>query len=66
MSDTANAPAKSSWWKGLKAEWKKIVWPSRNTLAKESAAVVIITVILGLLIKLVDLGVEQILGFILK
>ena len=66
MSDTANAPAKSSWWKGLKAEWKKIIWPSRNTLAKESAAVVIITVILGLLIKLVDLGVEQILGFILK
>ena len=66
MSDTANAPAKSSWWKGLKAEWKKIVWPSRNTLAKESAAVVIITVILGLLIKLVDFGVEQILGLILK
>ena len=66
MSDTANAPAKSSWWKGLKAEWKKIVWPSRNTLAKESAAVVIITVILGLLIKLVDLGVEQILELILR
>ena len=66
MSDTANAPAKSSWWKGLKAEWKKIIWPSRNTLAKESAAVVIITVILGLLIKLVDLGVGQILELILK
>ncbi|MBP5491055.1 MAG: preprotein translocase subunit SecE [Lachnospiraceae bacterium] len=66
MSDTAaNAPAKSSWFKGLKAEWKKIVWPSRNTLAKESVAVVIITVILGLLIKLVDLGVEQILGLFL-
>ena len=66
MSDTANAPAKSSWWKGLKAQWKKIIWPSRNTLAKESAAVVIITVILGLLIKLVDLGVEQILELILR
>ena len=66
MSDTANAPAKSSWWKGLKAEWKKIIWPSRNTLTKESAAVVIITVILGLLIKLVDLGVEQILELILR
>ena len=66
MSDTAaNAPAKSSWFKRLKAEWKKIVWPSRNTLAKESVAVVIITVILGLLIKLVDLGVEQILGLFL-
>ena len=35
----------------MKAEWKKIIWPSPNTLAKESAAVVIITVILGLLIK---------------
>ena len=66
MSDTANAPAKTSWWKGMKAEWKKIIWPSPNTPAKESAAVVIITVILGLLIKFVDLGVEQILSWILK
>ncbi|MBR6020051.1 MAG: preprotein translocase subunit SecE [Lachnospiraceae bacterium] len=66
MSDNANAPAKTSWFKGLKAEWNKIIWPTRNTLAKESVAVVIITVILGVLIKAVDFGVEQILGIILK
>ncbi|MBR5712204.1 MAG: preprotein translocase subunit SecE [Lachnospiraceae bacterium] len=65
MSDTANTPVKTSRWKGLKAEWKKIIWPSRNTLVKESVAVVIITVILGLLIKIVDFGVDKLLGFIL-
>ena len=63
---TTTTKVKSSWFKGLKAEWKKIIWPTRATLAKESVAVAIITVILGLLIKLVDLGVGQILELILK
>ena len=65
MSETANAPAKTSRWKGLRAEWKKIIWPSKNTLAKESVAVVIITVILGILIKLIDLGIDKLLALIL-
>ena len=63
---TTTVKVKPSWFKGLKAEWKKIIWPSRSTLVKESVAVAIITVILGLLIKLVDVGVGQILELILK
>ena len=67
MGETSKTTtAKSYWFKGLKAEWKKIIWPSRTTLAKESLAVAIITVILGLLIRLVDVGVGQILELILK
>lgn len=66
MSDTANAPAKESWFKGLSREFKKIIWPSKATLAKESVAVVIITVVLGAIIELVDwlvkLGLDKILA----
>ena len=31
---------KKSWFKGLKAEFRKIIWPDKMTLAKQTAAVV--------------------------
>ena len=31
---------KKSWFKGVKAEFKKIIWPDKKTLAKETVAVV--------------------------
>ena len=45
---------KKNWWKGLKAEFSKIIWPDKETLVKESAAVVVVSIVLGLLIALVD------------
>lgn len=55
MGEKVNAKApKKSWFKGLKAEFKKIVWPDKKTIAKETTAVVIVTVILGLVIALLD------------
>ena len=30
---------KKSWFKGLKAEFRKIIWPDKETLAKQTAAV---------------------------
>lgn len=66
MSDTAKTPAKESWFKGLLREFKKIIWPSKATLVKESVAVVIITVILGAIIEVVDwivkFGLDKILA----
>lgn len=46
---------KKSWFKGLKAEFSKIIWPDKETLFKESAVVVIVSVVLGVLIALVDM-----------
>ncbi|MBQ6661465.1 MAG: preprotein translocase subunit SecE [Lachnospiraceae bacterium] len=66
MSETTQGAAKTSWFKGLKAEWKKIIWPSKSTLAKESVAVAVITVILGALISVIDVGMEHLLAAILK
>ena len=45
---------KASWYVGLKAEFKKIIWPDKNTLAKQTVAVVSASVILGLIITIVD------------
>lgn len=46
---------KKSWFKGLKAEFNKIIWPDRKSLTKETAAVLAVSVLLGVIIFLVDL-----------
>lgn len=57
---------KRSWFQELKAEFAKIVWPTKDSLAKQSVVVFIVAIILGCLIKGVDLllalGLNQILG----
>ena len=45
---------KKSWFKGLKREFKKIIWPDKMTVAKQTAAVVSVSVLLGLIIAIVD------------
>lgn len=46
---------KKNVFKGLKAEFNKIVWPSRKALAKETIAVLVVSVLLGVIISVVDL-----------
>jgi len=50
---------KKSWFKGLKAEFKKIIWPDKKTLAKQTAAVVTVSVALGAIISVVDFIVQN-------
>lgn len=62
----AEKPAKKkSGFQNLKAEFKRIVWPDRDTVVKESTAVIVVTVILGAVIALLDLliklGLDKIL-----
>ena len=53
---------KKSWFKGLKAEFKKSIWPDRNSLVKETTAVLVVSVLLGAIIFVVDfvarIGIE--------
>lgn len=61
-----NKPAKKSFFQGIKHEFKQIKWPGRDDIVKESAAVLIVSVILGIVISLVDLGfkfgIDKLLG----
>ena len=54
MSEKTQKTQKKSWFKGLKAEFKKVIWPDKQTLAKETAAVVSVSVVLGAIIALID------------
>ncbi|MDO4474665.1 MAG: preprotein translocase subunit SecE [Eubacteriales bacterium] len=57
MSD--NNTQKKSWFKGLKAEYKKVIWTDRQTLARQTAAVVSVSVVLGVIIAIVDFIVQS-------
>ena len=48
--------------KSLKAEFKKIVWPNRSQLIKQTIAVLLISLLLGAFIWLIDLGAKSLVG----
>ncbi|MDE6016995.1 MAG: preprotein translocase subunit SecE [Acetatifactor sp.] len=54
MGDSAEKQARPSFFKGVKAEYKKISWPDRQSTLKQSIAVVVISVVMGVLIAVLD------------
>ena len=54
MSEAAEKAPKKSLFKGLKAEYKKIIWPDKKSLTKQTIAVVATSVALGIIIKILD------------
>ena len=57
---------KQSWFKGLPAEFKKVIWPDKNTLTKQTTAVVAVSVILGALIAVIDAALKYGIDFLVK
>lgn len=55
---TVTASKKKSRLQGLKAEFRRIIWPDKETITKETTAVVVSTVILGIIIALLDLLIK--------
>ena len=51
---TAEKKQKKSWFKGLKAEFKKVIWPDKKTLEKQTVAVTLFSILLGAIIAIVD------------
>ncbi len=54
----------SSFIDGVKAEFNKIMWPSREDIIKQTSAVVVISVIVGALIAVFDYGFGYLINFI--
>ena len=63
MSNEEKAP-KIKFFDGVKAEFKKIIWPDKNALLKQSVAVVAASIVLGALIALVDTIVQYGVNFL--
>ncbi len=66
MSEKSGKTQKRSWFKGLQAEFKKIVWPDKNALAKQTTAVVAVSVLLGALITVIDTLIKYGIDFLIR
>ena len=66
MAKENKANAEKSWFQGVKAEFNKIIWTDRNTLAKQTGVVVVITVLLSVIISIMDAGILQAINLIVK
>ena len=58
---TAGKSKLSAFWGGVKAEFRKIIWPDRETLVKQLIAVLCVTVVAALLIAVIDFGAQNLI-----
>ena len=69
MGDKANKTnenvAKNSFSQEVKSEFKKIIWPSKESLTKESVSVIATTIVLGGVVALLDLGIQYLINGVL-
>lgn len=69
MGETKNEKTsnkKKSKFTDLKAEFKKIIWPDKTTLTKQTTAVVVISVVLGVIISVLDVAIQYGVDFLVK
>ena len=60
---TAKA-AGSGFFKGVKAEFKKISWPDKDSLIKQSIAVTCVSVVVGVIIAVLDFFMQYGVDFL--
>ena len=69
MGETNNnesSQAQESRFAGLKAEFQKIIWPDKESLTKQTTAVVATSVVLGLIIALLDYIIQYGVDFLVN
>ena len=68
MGDNAKneSKPKTSFFKGLELEFKKITFQDKNTLLKQSVAVTIVSIILGGIIAVLDFAIQYGVNFLTK
>ena len=51
--------------RGVKTEFRKIIWPDRDTLLRQLVAVLSVAVIMGAIITVVDFGYQNLFDFLM-
>ncbi len=61
------APAKKdSFFAGVKKEWNKIIWPTRDDLVKQTSLVIVISIVMGVIITVVDSAALQLVNWLMS
>lgn len=56
---------RSGFFKGVRSEFKKIIWPTKDSVIRETGAVIFFGVVLGVLIAVIDAVVKAGLGLVI-
>ncbi|MCI6243745.1 MAG: preprotein translocase subunit SecE [Lachnospiraceae bacterium] len=66
MGQTENVEKtpKTSWFEGVKAEFRKIIWPDQKSVVRQTIAVIVTSVIVGLIIALLDWAIQYGVNFL--
>ena len=46
---------KRSWWKEFKGDFKKIIWPDKKSLFRQTTVVLLVSIFIGVIITILDL-----------
>ncbi len=55
---------KGGLFKGIKSEFKKVIWPDKDAVIKKTSAVILVTIVLGVIIAVLDSGVVKLVDMI--
>ncbi|MDD5939989.1 MAG: preprotein translocase subunit SecE [Lachnospiraceae bacterium] len=65
-TDTKAKKSKTGgFWQGVQSEFRKIIWPDRDTLVRELIAVLAVSIVVGAIIALLDFGFENLINFLI-
>ena len=57
---------RSRWFREMKSELKKVVWPSGKQLVNNTVVVLVAVLIVGIIVCLFDLGAGELIGLLRK
>jgi len=55
----------STYFKGVKAEMRKVIWPNKKELINYTGVVIMISAIISIVVYLLDLGIHYVLSLFL-
>jgi len=55
-----------TYFKGVKAETKKVIWPTRKETVNYTSVVILMCLIFGAVVWVLDLGIHRLLSLIIK
>ncbi len=64
MSDDTKKSGIKNWFRGLQSEFKKISWPDKEQLKRETVTVTVVAVVLGVIIATLDMILQYGINFL--
>ena len=65
MGDSSEKQARPSFFKGVKAEFKKVAWPTKRTVFNNTLVVLCVVIVGSVVIGLLDLGFLKLMEFLM-